>query len=699
MNDMEAEGAESDDREQPLGTRRACDQCRIRKIRCDKRSPCSNCRSSQTICRSTGAGQKPRETRRRVLISSQYEQKIDLIEERLAGIEEAIRGLKPAATPSTAPTTVETSYHKPITPSASGYASSTTALDHHESAFEGSSSLAAHSAYASQFLETAVSRGALQTSSPKINEALYTLKQIVNMQDNQAHSSSREVRFPNKTSIPGSKLQNLTLPPTEVVVSLLRTLKESDPSILQGFCPFITTDRFIEKCRDVYFATEDYSDATFIVVNGVIYYVLMEYGFTSNDQKAKDENTSYLNLCRNNLETALSNLNFLMPARTEYIEALTLGAVYAIEISKPTFAWTLTSTAARLCQTLGYHRASSTERDKLVSRLFWSVYTLDKVLSLRLGRSSTLQDYDISLAQDFDAEGIREPWRNMYNLWIKLAGIQGRIYEHLYSPAALSQPESQRVSYASQLASEMQLTVQEPFRQLCYKYATDSSMEALYIKSDEVSRLSVLTLIYRAIPPPADSPSTFITDCVETAREALECHQVCLTILKESNEVVKCSYMHWSILYAPFVPFIVLFCHIIETSSQTDLIRLTDFVASLQPISSLSEAIAKLYHLCHVLTTVARLYVEAKDQDQNDQTLLSVGQEFDTYLTALGLAPVAGDGEAVVSATTMAGDGMEGGGGGNQYAQTTQLGNWFSGNQYMMGLLEGDLSFDPSVWS
>lgn len=70
-------------------------------------------------------------------------------------------------------------------------------------------------------------------------------------------------------------------------------------------------------------------------------------------------------------------------------------------------------------------------------------------------------------------------------------------------------------------------------------------MEALYIKSDEVSRLSVLTLIYRAIPPPADSPSTFITDCVETAREALECHHVCLTILKESNEVVKCSYMHW----------------------------------------------------------------------------------------------------------------------------------------------------------
>lgn len=41
------------------------------QIRCDKRSPCSNCRTSKIICSSTGAGQKPREPRKRVLISNE----------------------------------------------------------------------------------------------------------------------------------------------------------------------------------------------------------------------------------------------------------------------------------------------------------------------------------------------------------------------------------------------------------------------------------------------------------------------------------------------------------------------------------------------------------------------------------------------------------------------------------------------------
>lgn len=175
-----------------------------------------------------------------------------------------------------------------------------------------------------------------------------------------------------------------------------------------------------------------------------------------------------------------------------------------------------------------------------------------------------------------------------------------------------------------------------------------------------------------------------------------------------------------SILYAPFVPFIVIFCHIIESSDRADLSRLEDFVLSLHPICPLSEAIDKLYRLCHVLGTIARLYVEAKAQAQvqEDHHLASVGQEFDTYLSALGLAPpvwgsapattaAVDDGEA--AAATMAGPGpgsvfgdAAGGVGMGQDStaamnQTMQLGNWFSGNQYMMGLLEEDLDIFRGV--
>jgi hypothetical protein len=147
-------------------------------------------------------------------------------------------------------------------------------------------------------------------------------------------------------------------------------------------------------------------------------------------------------------------------------------------------------------------------------------------------------------------------------------------------------------------------------------------------------------------------------------------------------------------------------------SSWVDLDRLDEFVASLEPNCSHSTAISKLHRLCQVLSNVARLYIEAKTQvqTQENQDLASVGHEFDTYLSALGLAPAANDGDTRWAAAALAPESTMPGELRYSDAQThnpgasmphmphmTQLGNWFSGNQLMMGLLEEDLSmFDPS---
>lgn len=108
------------------------------------------------------------------------------------------------------------------------------------------------------------------------------------------------------------------------------------------------------------------------------------------------------------------------------------------------------------------HDIPSTQQDKM--GLFWSIYCLDKALSLRLGRSSSIQDYDISLPMNFEASKVVQPWKTIHKLWIRLAMIQGKVYEYLYSPAALAQPEEDRVSHARQLAEEMQCTVMDPFK-------------------------------------------------------------------------------------------------------------------------------------------------------------------------------------------------------------------------------------------
>jgi Fungal specific transcription factor domain. len=143
--------------------------------------------------------------------------------------------------------------------------------------------------------------------------------------------------------------------------------------------------------------------------------------------------------------------------------------MHAVEISKPSVAWTLASTAMNLCQTLGYHRFTSMENDPVpVQRqkmiLFWTVYTILNMMSLRLGRASSIQNYDISLPmlEENPAE-IPQPWGPVCTWWTRSAIIQSEVYQYLYSPVALQKPESERVTHAHRLAAEMRSKVMEPF--------------------------------------------------------------------------------------------------------------------------------------------------------------------------------------------------------------------------------------------
>jgi hypothetical protein len=149
---------------------------------------------------------------------------------------------------------------------------------------------------------------------------------------------------------------------------------------------------------------------------------------------------------------------------------------------------------------------------------------------------------------------------------------------------------------------------------------------------------------------------------------------------------------------------IILFCHIVETSDEADLRRLADFVASLQPVCAFYEAAAKLHRICQVLHNVANLCVRAKaqrqqDPEQRDHDMAMVGDNIDMYLSQLGFMPqFGGGGNPMATAPPFGGEGEvpAAGFGGS----ANELGNWFSGNTHIMGLLEQDLSdFEPRMWS
>jgi len=118
-------------------------------------------------------------------------------------------------------------------------------------------------------------------------------------------------------------------------------------------------------------------------------------------------------------------------------------------------AWTFISTAASLCQTLGYHRLYPQKETNQAPQaaqasLFWTVYKLEKGLSLRFSRSSNIRDAEITLPLD-----LHEPRGN------RLGRIQGNVYDQLYSPEGLSRPDDERGRMAEALARELRGLINE----------------------------------------------------------------------------------------------------------------------------------------------------------------------------------------------------------------------------------------------
>lgn len=160
-----------------------------------------------------------------------------------------------------------------------------------------------------------------------------------------------------------------------------------------------------------------------------------------------------------------------------------------------------------------------------------------------------------------------------------------------------------------------------------------------------------------------------------------------------------------------------------------DLDRMDHFVASLSTVCSISEAIDKFNRVCQVLCHVARLYVETKAQQQQDQDMMLVGHDFDMYLSQLGFMPqqllhdqqqqqphatscsnaahqqrqhqhggMAAPGAATVVTPSVFNADVPAGL--IDATQTAQLGNWFSGHRHIMNLVEEDLSgFEPRIWT
>ncbi|KAL6405649.1 hypothetical protein AUP68_11029, partial [Ilyonectria robusta] len=615
----------------PTSTPRACDACRLRKIRCGRNFPCSQCVQTKIPCVYTD--RRPKEKSTRILLSANYERKIDTLDRRLEQVTLLLQEIKtnlPSTISGSLPPTQSkeaspegTTIYRPSVPSIPIVLNDTVQATLHSFIVEGESSLAANAVFAHEFLQNFLHTNILEGASLEMNQSLEALQHIVD--GFKQKTAATEMHYSKARHIQRPTLPDIKLPPIEKTVSLIRRCKSptAELSEMSTWIFEITPLKdFPETCLRIY-VSEDCSDADILTANYGMFHFYLQQSQTTSSSAEREETASYAEMCRENLETTLSNLSLHLPATSSMISALLLGAYYSVEISKPWLAWTLTCKASELCQRLGYNRLSSmtsdtTEDQEYKQLLFWRIYHLDKSLSLRLGRSSSVQDEDVTVPIP-PVEGLgTRPLSAFVSMWIRTARCQGNIYQMLYSPDSIKMPNCVRRHRVSALVKDLeeirlwQVSIQ--WIEQAYS-AIGEGMVKFISASDDVLRLSLLTLVYRASPPSEGSHTIFIPECIEAARATLRRHRDCMSFVESAHSRYFPPYLHMTLLSVPFVPFIILFCHVIESHDMSDVASLHDFLASIEPAPKVSEAAAEMYRLLQVLYSVALRYIEFHTSD------------------------------------------------------------------------------------
>ncbi|KAF2629040.1 hypothetical protein BU25DRAFT_457294 [Macroventuria anomochaeta] len=646
--------------------------------------------------------------------------------------------------------------------------------------FEGETAINSQSGYARELLTKVVGSTPSIGQNEEIKSALSALGDIVTHQGHVTVPTASTTNSLINRALSDVDPGKLERPPWPAVKEMLERALEYPTMAFAVIFPFLKMRNLFEIFENAYQDPAHCGAPRRILAYGVGYNLFTEFSAmpwcTGLDQ---NQLRGYATMCKYHMEVAISQLDVFIPASYENVMALILGAACAIEMCKPSLAWVLTAMAAGQSQNLGYHRYQTFQNDEEEERnskvhLFWMIYMFDKQLSLRLGRASVIQDWDMSLpliTSTPTPAAMALGASQMMAYWIKVAKVQGQTYEKLFSPAAFLRSPEERTRTAIELvnamnkawyergeASIMDFTplttgedltkrrkiamaspndtelpskrkrfVQQPFGISLppgeYIQGSFERVEDVFFHADVVMHYSTCALIQRAV---SSDNVTFSQECLEYSRAALVAHERCNAQFNtKGNEELWSGYIHWSILQAPFTPFIVVFCDAIQKSDAVDLETLQQFVASLESCRTVSEGANKLYKMCHLFLRVAKLYIQAKKNDARSQPQtvskpspnnfytttdgtqldLSTMTQFDPYLSALGLVPnlawpMAGYADTPTVPTAMnsfanmqnaaSTQGVDAFG--VEYAPNgapqNAVQDWFSGSRYLMNLME-----------
>lgn len=282
-----------------------CDNCKERKTKCDRGSPCSSCVAAELHCQVT---RRVFEKRQRVLLSSRYDEAMENVNRSLKEVSQTLQKLTHSH---------ETALESTSAAFQGGHVSTT--LEISGDGYMGPSSFEAHGPRVTDALRET----ARDLKIDNIERNFPTLKAgdaasgDPSPSSTGAYSSSFRVRYP--------ELEGRSLPPIEPVLKLIRLVQAEKQQFFVDM-PIIDEHKFINMCQRVYFAIDDYSLSTWAIVNAglfSLFFCLKEHhyvGLVVSSSSFQD----ILALLTENVEAAIRSFRLCQDPSLETCQALAI---------------------------------------------------------------------------------------------------------------------------------------------------------------------------------------------------------------------------------------------------------------------------------------------------------------------------------------------------------------------------------------
>ncbi|KAI0467576.1 hypothetical protein F4859DRAFT_493806 [Xylaria cf. heliscus] len=633
----------------PLERRPACDNCKTRKTKCDRRTPCASCVTLDVACRTT---HRASEKRQRVLLSTKYEDAVQDVSRQLADVKEMLHTiLSNRDTTPSAWRSQETSLDAAAYTPQSLIDEQVPVLDSVQEGYHGDSSFTSHAHQIKTTLEATLLPSELEFPLSASLESL---------SDKEADKGTATAMNPVIQSNDVG-LGNMPLPPNEIVLKLLRLVKAEEQRFFIDL-PLFDQDEFITMCRDIYFATEPISLWTWICVNVGLCRLFMGLSVEKCKRLGSTPEAihAHTEILRSNAEAALRSLRLCSEPSTEFCRALAVLANFYVKQGHSTIAWRLISGAARAALDLGLHRlptdANATRVPKEVG-LFWHIYTWEKGLAMTCGKSPTIRHSDVTSGLHLLATPNRPgTLYTLYGAFVDMAVVMGEIQESLFSVVAQQSSQQIRLQHVKRLASRL-VEIQHAVKEVSpddptWEGLISSNLGGISTTLDIILHCQ-LAIVYRFLPPESvnSHPLQCSTECVNEARMTLSM----LAKVGEDGVVVHPegwrTLLNTILCLVPLVPFIVLAGNAIATSSGNDLPLLSRIIAVLQPAAAKSPLVRKVHGACESLNKVADRVVSSasppsalneqqqQQQQQEEGEYPAAGQQeqqFESYAFPMG---------------------------------------------------------------